>query len=112
MKISRRRFNQHLLALALTGLSRHVMASPMLTGYSGSPGSEGYGELIPDPSGILDLPKGFSYRIISSLGELMSDGLLVPDRADGMGCFAVDEERVVLVRNHELSPIYFYWEID
>jgi secreted PhoX family phosphatase len=34
----------------------------------------------------------------------MSDGLAVPDQADGMGCFALDEDRVVLVRNHEISP--------
>jgi secreted PhoX family phosphatase len=40
--------------------------------------------------------------VISSLGDAMSDGFLVPDRADGMGCFALDRRRVALVRNHEL----------
>jgi secreted PhoX family phosphatase len=34
----------------------------------------------------------------------MDDGLPVPDRADVMGRIPLDEERVVLVRNHELSP--------
>ena len=34
-----------------------------------------YGDLIPDPEGILDLPKGFSYQIISRAGEIMSDAL-------------------------------------
>ena len=33
----------------------------------------------------------------------MDDGLVVPDRADGMGCFALDRGRVALVRNHELQ---------
>lgn len=65
----------------------------------------GYGPLEPDPAGYLDLPKGFSYRVISSAGERMDDGLVVPDAFDGMGCFPVDRSRVALVRNHELRPI-------
>lgn len=64
---------------------------------------EGYGALIPDPKGMIDLPPGFRYQVISQAGETMSDGLLVPGKADGMGCFPVDAERVLLVRNHELS---------
>ena len=63
----------------------------------------GYGPVEADPAGLFDLPKGFSYRVISSLGETMSDGMRVPDRADGMGCFAYDTDRVLLVRNHELQ---------
>jgi hypothetical protein len=102
--VSRRAFNQGLVALALAGLSRHIFASE--AGISSQMLSKtlGYGELISDPNGILDLPEGFSYEVISALGESMSDGLAVPDRADGMGCFALDEDRVVLIRNHELSP--------
>jgi hypothetical protein len=34
----------------------------------------------------------------------MDDGHVVPDRADGMGAFPLDERRVALVRNHELKP--------
>jgi len=64
--------------------------------------SNGYGPLQADPEGLLDLPRGFSYRILSTHGERMSDGLLVPDHCDGMGCFALDEHRIALVRNHEL----------
>jgi hypothetical protein len=60
--------------------------------------------LMADPAGILDLPEGFSYRVISRLGDPMSDGLLVPDRADGMGCFDLGNGEIALVRNHELSP--------
>lgn len=62
----------------------------------------GYGPLIPDPAGLIDLPKGFSYRVISSLGDRMDDGETVPDRADGMGAFAGRDGRVILVRNQEL----------
>jgi len=60
--------------------------------------------LVPDPDGLLDLPEGFSYRVVSQLGDAMDDGLTVPDAADGMGCFALPGGDIALVRNHELSP--------
>lgn len=63
-----------------------------------------YGPLVPDPNGLLDLPEGFSYRLISSLGDAMSDGGTVPDKADGMGCLDLGNNEIVLVRNHELVP--------
>lgn len=63
----------------------------------------GYGPLIEDPQGIFDLPEGFSYRVISQVGETMADGFLVPDKFDGMGSFALGADRVILVRNHELK---------
>jgi len=99
--ISRRRFNQSLVTLAFTGLSRHLLASPSTVN---EPPLLAYGKLLDDPNGLLDLPKGFSYKVISSLNEQMTDGLPVPDRADGMGCFYLDEDRVTLIRNHELLP--------
>ncbi len=85
-------------ALAASGCSTNnvvAAASPSLTGY---------GDLVPDPDGLLDLPRGFSYRVVSSLGDMMSDGLKVPDRADGMGCFDLGDGKFALVRNHELTP--------
>jgi len=68
------------------------------------PISEGYGALVSDSAKLLDLPKGFSYTVISSLGEEMADGMHVPDRADGMGCLPVSNDTVALIRNHELHP--------
>ncbi len=69
------------------------------------PGSfAGYGPLRPDPAGLLDLPQGFSYRVLSRLGDVMDDGGTVPDRADGMGCFDLGGGEIALVRNHELQP--------
>src|SRR3546814_726534 len=65
---------------------------------------EGYGDLVPDPAGLLDLPQGFSYRVLSKLGDPMSDGGSVPDAADGMGCFDIGNGKWALVRNHELRP--------
>lgn len=63
----------------------------------------GYGPLEPDPEGILDLPRGFSYDIISRVGEQMADGLLVPGKPDGMAAFPGPDGRTLLVRNHELQ---------
>ena len=64
----------------------------------------GYGPLVRDPNGLLDLPEGFSYRLLSSLGDAMSDGGTVPDKADGMGCLPLPGGEIALVRNHELTP--------
>lgn len=52
----------------------------------------------------LQLPKGFTAKIISTWGEKMSDGFLVPGRADGMAAF-LQGNKVVLIRNHENNPV-------
>lgn len=63
----------------------------------------GYGALRPDPAGVLDLPEGFSYQVISRAGEVMDDGFLAPDHFDGMACLALPDGRLALTRNHELD---------
>jgi len=60
-------------------------------------------ELIKDPKGILDLPKGFTYKIISKYKDKMNDGLNVPNHADGMACFNGSGNNIILIRNHELG---------
>ncbi|MCB0589365.1 MAG: DUF839 domain-containing protein, partial [Phaeodactylibacter sp.] len=65
---------------------------------------EKYGPLVEDPAGIFDLPKGFTYKVISRTGEVMNDGLLVPDKPDGMATFSGSQGRIILIRNHELMP--------
>lgn len=63
-----------------------------------------YGPLVDDPDGILDLPEGFTYRILQRRGDVMSDGYLTPGAPDGMGCFVGPTAgTIVLMRNHELS---------
>lgn len=83
-----------------------LTASGCMTRGSGGTGKAAsvYGPLRPDPAGVLDLPEGFSYRVLSSLGDAMSDGGTVPDKADGMGCLDIGNGEIVLVRNHELVP--------
>ena len=60
----------------------------------------------PDPDGILNLPGGFRYRVISRVSQDMDDGFVVPGLADDMHAFPSVRERTILVRNHELHPEY------
>jgi hypothetical protein len=63
--INRRRFLQCIaIAAASPPLARTVRA-----------GDLGTGPLRPDPGELLDLPDGFSYRIVSRAGDTMDDGL-------------------------------------
>lgn len=100
--LDRRSFTLGLTSTAFAGLALSGCATAPLG--SAPKSVSGYGPLVPDPARLLDLPPGFSYRIISRFGERMADGHFVPDRADGMGAFRLDDRRMALVRNHELSP--------
>ena len=102
MRFSRRDFLQQSAAVAagfggLQTLSAHQSDKDALR-------TEGYGMLQPDPAQILELPKGFRYRIISQAGELMNDGLVVPGKPDGMAAFPGPKGTTILVRNHEINP--------
>ena len=61
-----------------------------------------YGPLVPDPAGLVDLPEGFTYKVISKQGDPMDDGLLVPGKQDGMATFPSEDGRIIIVRNHEI----------
>lgn len=65
------------------------------------------GPLRADPNGILDLPDGYRYNVVSKAGDRMSDGLRVPEAHDGMAAFTGDDGRIVLVCNHEIAPSNF-----
>ena len=86
--------------LAFSGLARHAHA---LSDETYINEVEGYGPLKTDPAGLLDLPEGFTYQVISQGGDTMDDGLFVPGQFDGMGCFALGGSRIALIRNHELK---------
>ncbi|MFA1544957.1 alkaline phosphatase PhoX [Actinomadura chokoriensis] len=62
----------------------------------------GYGPLLPDPEGVLDLPEGFSYKTLSVEGDPISEGVVVPGHHDGTATFPGGRHgRTRLVRNHE-----------
>lgn len=68
-------------------------------------GRTGYGPLVPDPDGLLDLPAGFRHRVLSREGDPLRSGEgVVPSNHDGMTALPGDRGRVHLVRNHENRP--------
>jgi uncharacterized protein len=67
-------------------------------------GFAGYGELVPDPAGLLDLPAGFRYRAFSRTGDALAGGNVVPASHDGMAAFSAGPFGTLLVRNHEIEP--------
>jgi uncharacterized protein len=105
MALSRRQF----FTLAGAGAATAVLASPLKALYARQARGQlvrggGYGALLPDPNGLLDLPEGFQYRAFSRTGDIMSDGNPVPADHDGMAAFPGANNTVILVRNHELAP--------
>ncbi len=86
--------------------SMGALTAKSLLGFSsrafGKTGSQS-APLMKDPQKIIDLPAGFSYKILDRSGLKMDDGFTSPGRPDGMGCFKVGTQ-LVLMRNHELSP--------
>ncbi len=88
------------VGLGFSGL-RAVLGADRAWGSDLRGRDRGYGPLLKDPAGLLDLPEGFSYHVFSRQGEEMDDGLLVPGRHDGMAAFAGPDDTTLLVRNHE-----------
>ncbi|MEX1368675.1 MAG: alkaline phosphatase PhoX [Nannocystaceae bacterium] len=82
-------------------LAATSLALPLSSLLSSSARARTYGDLVPDPAGILDLPEGFSYVVLEERGDPMDDGYVVPGRPDGMACFDGPDGNWVLMRNHE-----------
>ncbi len=106
MRLSRRSF------LGLVGLSATsaIIASPFKKLYSQSVSESSvrvnkFGFLQKDPNGILELPEGFQYQVISQVGDTMDDGFSVPNNHDGMAAFPGKNGTIILVRNHELDSV-------
>ena len=70
--------------------------------------STGYGPLVPDPAGILALPVGFSYRIVSQSGVTQTlEGAPTPSDPDGNGVFSRGTGSTI-VNNHEIGGTETY----
>lgn len=108
MRLTRRHFlkNASAAAIAMGGLRSLQLQAQV---YAQDPvyGIDKAGQLLADPAGLLNLPRDFSYKVISRSGDVMSDGLLVPSAPDGMASFPVpgDASKCILVRNHELASV-------
>lgn len=93
------------VAFAATGsLASVITAVSPAAAHSRKPKKRfrGYGPLVPDPKGVLDLPRGFHYNVFSRAGDALSGGGLVPSSHDGMAAFDAPWG-TWLVRNHELE---------
>lgn len=123
MSVSRRQILTRTGALA-AGIVFAGAVDQVFAGHSAAAdigASGGYGPLVPDPDGILDLPRGFRYRVLSREGEPLRSGEgPVPGNHDGMAAFPADGRpgagdgrgdrttgpapATYLVRNHENKP--------
>ncbi|MEV5242248.1 alkaline phosphatase PhoX [Streptomyces cinnamoneus] len=71
----------------------------------------GYGPLRPDPAGLLALPAGFSYRVITRTGVTkLESGEPTPSHHDGTAAFEGRRGTVLLVNNHELKGPRSGWK--
>ncbi len=98
--LSRRKF------LGLSGSAALSVAFLGQTRAFAGPQDGPFGDLVADPGGLLDLPQGFQYRVLSTEGSPTMrnksvSGIPVPGSHDGMSAFAGPGNTTVLVRNHE-----------
>jgi secreted PhoX family phosphatase len=100
MTISRRRFLQYGQAAGL------FYSATTLSGLTAIAASAQPNRLVGDAVGLLELPEGFTYSVVSTTGGMMADGFLRPGRPDGMACFAdpTNADHCILMRNHENWP--------
>ncbi|WP_377325570.1 alkaline phosphatase PhoX [Pimelobacter simplex] len=60
--------------------------------------------LVDDPAGLLALPAGFTYTVVTRAGVTrLEDGGLTPNAHDGTAAFTVGRGRYRLIQNHELK---------
>lgn len=100
---SRRNFLKNASAVSAGFLGLHRLCAIAETPAAAV--AEPYGPLVKDPDKILDLPRGFSYKLLSQLGDPMTDGYKTPGKPDGMAAFEspAGDGKVVIIRNHELA---------
>ncbi|MGW4158974.1 alkaline phosphatase PhoX [Streptomyces sp. NPDC004788] len=126
MSLNRREFAKQSAAagagLALTGAVGALATAPQALAadeYEVSSGAAdgnghgrplGYGELVADPEGILALPEGFTYRIITHSGVTrLETGEFTPSNHDGTATFDGPRGTTYLVNNHELKGPRAKW---
>jgi len=107
MLLSRRRFLKKAFFTWLGALALVATAAAILLALAGpAEDIDGFGPIIKDRDQILDLPKGFSYKIIARAGDKMTDGFFVPGLADGMAACPGPDGSTILICNHEFRLGY------
>ncbi|MCF6523352.1 alkaline phosphatase PhoX [Streptomyces sp. JJ36] len=130
MPISRRHFAKRSATagagVALAGSVGVLASAPGALGSGGHPRDHGprdrddrgphrpelgYGPLLPDPDGILALPEGFAYRVLTHSGRTtLESGETTPSHHDGTAAFRGPRGTTLLVNNHELKGPRDRWE--
>ena len=73
--------------------------------HHGQPSQRPFPPLVDDPDGLLALPPGFSYEVVTYAGrtELVNGQGPTPSNHDGTAVFDARRGRLRLIQNHELS---------
>ena len=102
-KISRKTFIKQIsfFSLAFTGFYNMLIAAEKGIDFINKTQP-----LVVGADGVLKLIEGFNYKVISKHNQIMSDGLPVPNHADGMISFKGTNEKIILIRNHEIGNYY------
>ncbi|WP_330280148.1 PhoX family protein [Streptomyces sp. NBC_00569] len=91
-------------ALAAEGEYEDVAGTEGHEGHDGHHPGVGYGPLADDPKGLLALPAGFSYRVITYTGRTtLESGESTPSNHDGTATFEGPRGATLLVNNHEIG---------
>lgn len=106
MNNRRREFirNSGLVSLGFLGLNQFAANAAAMGFVAENDFVPNYGELVHKQGDLLKLPPGFSVKVISRKGDVMNDGFYTPGAFDGMGVFKGKNNKMILIRNHELSP--------
>jgi secreted PhoX family phosphatase len=126
MSLTRRDFTRHsaltgagvalagsvgVLATAPNALASTESETASEESADGCGGGVGYGPLVPDPDGILALPAGFRYRVITHSGRTkLESGEFTPSNHDGTAAFDGPRGTTLLVNNHELKGPRANWK--
>jgi uncharacterized protein len=94
------------VGLAVAGSLPAFAGGPGPSKHDGRPATgRPFPPLEDDPAGILALPAGFRYRVVTRTGQTSLSGGLgkTPGDHDGTAVFATGHDRLRLVQNHELE---------
>lgn len=88
------------MSIAIVGSVEAVVGS---SAQAAPRSSEGYGPLLEDPAGLLALPAGFTYRVVSQSGVTSTtEGVPTPSDPDGNGVFRHGTGSTI-INNHEIG---------
>lgn len=91
-------------SVAVLASAPHALATAGADEETGRHGGVGYGPLLADPAGLLALPAGFTYRVLTrSGGTRLESGEFTPADHDGTAAFPGPRGSTLLVNNHEID---------